>query len=99
MTHCRRRGVLVSNVLEDLRVASLAPGVVVVSWSKNDAPLTAAESDVLSFVAKGMSNTEIATERGTSVRTVANLLARAYKKLGVGSRTSATATLALHRAR
>lgn len=88
-----------SNVLEDLRVATLAPGVVVVSWSKQEATLTAAEADVLSFVAKGMSNTEIATQRGTSVRTVANLLARAYKKLGVGSRTSATATLALHRAR
>lgn len=95
MSHCWRLGDLVGNVLEDLRVATLAPGVVVVSWSKQEATLTAAESDVLALAAKGMSNTEIAMERGTSVRTVANLLARAYKKLGVGSRTSATATLAL----
>jgi DNA-binding NarL/FixJ family response regulator len=89
----------VSRVLEDLRVSTLAPGMVVVSWSKQDASLTTAESHVLSLVAHGLSNTEIATHRGTSVRTVANLLARAYKKLGVGSRTSATATLALDRAR
>ena len=84
-----------SKVLEDLRVATLAPGVVVVSWSKPDAKLTPAEQAVLSLVAQGLSNTEIAAQRGTSVRTVANLLARAYKRLGVGSRTSATATLAL----
>lgn len=86
-----------SKVLKDLRVATLAPGIVVVSWSKPEAKLTPAEQAVLELVAQGLSNTEIAARRGTSVRTVANLLARAYKRLGVGSRTSATATMALNK--
>lgn len=84
-----------TKVLEDLRVATLAPGVVVVSWKNERANLTASEEAVLVLAARGLSNTEIATERGSSVRTVANLLARAYKKLGVGSRTSASARMAL----
>ncbi len=48
--------------------------------------LTEAERAVVEGAASGKSNTEMARERGTSTRTVANLLTRAFAKLGVGSR-------------
>ena len=81
--------------INDLRIATLAPGVVVVSWPESAAQLSPAEADVVALAGEGMSNPEIAAQRGTSVRTVANLLARAYRKLGVGSRVSASAALAM----
>ncbi len=80
----------------DLRVSHLKDGVVVVSWQR-DAPLTPlspAEHEVLTLAAGGATNAEIAKRRGTSVRTVANLLARAYRKLGIGSRAAAAARVA-----
>lgn len=87
-----------TSMLADLRIATLARGVVVVSWSHQEArALTTAEAAVVAFAADGLSNAEIARQRGTSVRTVANLLARAYKKLGAGSRTSAAAHMMLAR--
>ncbi len=50
------------------------------------ASLTPAERAVVLDVIAGRSNTAIAARRGASPRTVANQLASAYKKLGVGSR-------------
>jgi DNA-binding NarL/FixJ family response regulator len=48
--------------------------------------LSAAEEMVVGLVLSGCSNEDIAQRRGTSQRTVANQLASAYRKLGVGSR-------------
>ncbi len=48
--------------------------------------LTTAEREVVDGALSGKSTAEIAMERGSSPRTIANLLARAYRKLGVRSR-------------
>src|SRR5258706_12476681 len=48
--------------------------------------LTASERDVAKLARDGLSNAAIGQLRGTSPRTVANQLARIYRKLGVGSR-------------
>jgi DNA-binding CsgD family transcriptional regulator len=48
--------------------------------------LTASERAVAKLAREGLSNAEIGQLRGTSPRTVANQLARIYRKLGVGSR-------------
>jgi DNA-binding CsgD family transcriptional regulator len=47
------------------------------------------ESEVLSWVAKGKTNFEVATILGISRRTVDTLLSRTYQKLGVENRTAA----------
>jgi DNA-binding CsgD family transcriptional regulator len=56
--------------------------------------LTAAEVHAVALATSGASNAEIARARGTTARTVANLLARAYRKLGVASRRELVAKLA-----
>jgi DNA-binding CsgD family transcriptional regulator len=56
--------------------------------------LAPAELDVVRRALAGASNLEIARARHTAVRTVANLLARAYRKLGVSSRRELAAKLA-----
>lgn len=57
------------------------------SWSTDGRPpLTAAELGSIRGVLEGRKNREIAAARGVSVRTVANQLASAYRKLGVASR-------------
>ncbi len=48
--------------------------------------LTEAERSVVEQVVRGASNAEIAKERGRSMRTIANQLASAYRKLGVSGR-------------
>lgn len=48
--------------------------------------LTAAEAEVALAVLRGASRAEIARERGCSERTVRNLLARVFEKLGVRSK-------------
>lgn len=48
--------------------------------------LTAAEREVADAALRGQSTAEIASARGRSPRTIANLLARAYRKVGVRSR-------------
>ncbi|MEO7112689.1 MAG: helix-turn-helix transcriptional regulator [Polyangiaceae bacterium] len=53
----------------------------------HDNPLTAAEDEVAQLASRGVSNARIAKTRGSSPRTVANLLASAYKKLGISSRS------------
>jgi len=57
------------------------------------AALTAAERAVVGLAAVGLSNRAIAERRNASVRTVANQLAGAYRKLGVGSRFELMARL------
>jgi DNA-binding CsgD family transcriptional regulator len=48
--------------------------------------LSSAEEKVVGLVLSGCSNEAVARRRGTSARTMANQLASAYRKLGVGSR-------------
>jgi DNA-binding NarL/FixJ family response regulator len=48
--------------------------------------LSEAETNVIEAVLRGQSNHEIATERGSSVRTVINQLASAFEKLAIRSR-------------
>jgi DNA-binding CsgD family transcriptional regulator len=55
--------------------------------------LTSAESEVLSLVAAGLSNREIAARRFVSIETVKTHVQRILGKLGVGSRTQATVLL------
>jgi DNA-binding NarL/FixJ family response regulator len=55
------------------------------------APLTTAEWEVARLAARGMSNLEIARDRATSPRTIANQLASAFRKLGVQSRSELAA--------
>jgi DNA-binding NarL/FixJ family response regulator len=50
------------------------------------AGLTPAEQGVLDLLRAGLSNTQVAAARGTSVRTVANQVASVFRKLGVQSR-------------
>jgi ATP/maltotriose-dependent transcriptional regulator MalT len=58
--------------------------------------LSARELEVLSFVARGFSNGDVARELHLSQATVKTHLARIYGKLGVGDRTAAV-TMALER--
>jgi DNA-binding NarL/FixJ family response regulator len=51
--------------------------------------LSAREVEVLSLVAEGLSDTEVAERLYLSRRTVGNHLRGAYRKLGVKSRTAA----------
>lgn len=59
----------------------------------HDAPvqLTAAESGVLHSILTGESNEGIAIQRGTSVHTIANQIARLLRKFGVSSRSELAA--------
>ena len=56
-------------------------------------PLTAREEEVLSWVAEGMSDRQVAAIVGASVRTVQKHLANAYAKLCVDNRTAAARRL------
>jgi DNA-binding NarL/FixJ family response regulator len=60
-------------------------------FPKNDLPseLTARELEVLRFIAKGMSNREIADALGTAEGTVKNQASSILQKLGVRDRTQA----------
>ena len=51
------------------------------------ARLTRAEREVVQLSAKGLTNAEIATARGTCVRTIANQFQAIFRKLRVGSRS------------
>jgi DNA-binding CsgD family transcriptional regulator len=53
--------------------------------------LTAREAAVLSRVARGLSNADIAVELGVSDRTIGKHLQRCYRKLGVANRSRAAA--------
>jgi DNA-binding NarL/FixJ family response regulator len=53
--------------------------------------LTSAEHDVLSHLAQGRKNSQIAASRGSSTRTVANQVSSVLRKLGLPSRAGAAA--------
>jgi DNA-binding CsgD family transcriptional regulator len=48
--------------------------------------LTAAEQEIALAILAGQSRREVARARGTSIRTVSNLLSQVFRKLGVRSR-------------
>jgi DNA-binding CsgD family transcriptional regulator len=81
------------------RFESDALEVAVLEWSASawldlGRILTPAEVDVVRLALEGNSNQAVAGLRGRSVRTVANQLASAYAKLGVGSRAELAARVA-----
>jgi DNA-binding NarL/FixJ family response regulator len=55
--------------------------------------LSSAEKEVVQAVLAGRTNVEIASVRGTSVKTIGNQLHAIYRKLGVGSRHELAALL------
>jgi DNA-binding CsgD family transcriptional regulator len=79
----------------DLRVTEIVVGgerLLVFSHAleapdlRREFALTAAEDEVARMAIAGLSNAEIAKQRGASVRTVANQIAAVLHKLGVVSR-------------
>jgi DNA-binding NarL/FixJ family response regulator len=60
--------------------------VVSVATSTGHLPLTPAELAVARLAARGLSNEEIARQRGRAVRTVANQVAAILQKLRLASR-------------
>ena len=65
---------------------SLPPGNI----SVNPARLTAREVEVLRWVARGLTDAQVAEQLVISPRTVTSHLSSIYNKLGVGSRSAAT---------
>jgi DNA-binding CsgD family transcriptional regulator len=55
--------------------------------------LTSAEQEIARAILAGASRREVARARGTSIRTVSNLLAQMFRKLGVRSRIELAAYL------
>jgi DNA-binding CsgD family transcriptional regulator len=55
------------------------------------ATATQAEISVAALAVAGMSNAEIAEQRGVAPRTIANQLARVFERVGVGSRAELAA--------
>jgi DNA-binding NarL/FixJ family response regulator len=55
--------------------------------------LTQAETEVARAVVSGLSNREIAEQRGAAVRTVAVQLHSIYRKMGISSRTELAALI------
>jgi DNA-binding NarL/FixJ family response regulator len=85
----------------DLRVTTFEAGpdtFAIVSFPLDQMPLpdvlSAAEKAVCGLLLTGASNAEIARQRRTSVRTVANQVAAILKKLGAGSRSELPIVLA-----
>jgi DNA-binding CsgD family transcriptional regulator len=85
-----------------LRTLTLERGdqaLLVVSYSLHEQALpealSPAERDVVAAILRGRSNLEIARQRRSSVRTVANLVGRAFRKLGVRSRAELAARLGI----
>ncbi len=55
--------------------------------------LSSSEREVCDLINQGLSNAEIAAQRGRALRTVANQVAAIFKKVGVSSRTELIARL------
>jgi len=61
------------------------------SWPGREHGLSARESEVLTFIARGMSNHEIAARSFLSVNTIKTYIRGAYRKIGVERRSQAVA--------
>jgi len=73
---------------DELAVISFEP-----MGSPIDKRLSAAEQKVASLVLQGLSSAEVAAQRGTAERTVANQLASLFRKLGITSRSELASAL------
>ena len=83
--------------MEIFRAGIAGEGLLVISVPSAQVDvsrLTAAERAVTSDAAKGLSNLQIAKRRRRALRTVANQLASAFRKLGVTSRADLAARFA-----
>lgn len=58
-------------------------------WPGREEGLTARESEVLAFIAQGMSNADIVAKTGLSINSVKSYIRAAYRKIGVDSRSRA----------
>lgn len=85
------------HTLRDASTETISVGreqLVVARSAKSDvlaSKLTAAELETARLATRGLTNEAIAEQRGCSVNTVANLLARVYRKLGIASRAELAA--------
>lgn len=81
--------------IADARVTNVrangASYVVLSIPSPREVTLTPAERQIRDALLRGCSHREIAAARGTSIRTVANQVARVFRKLGVTSRAELAA--------
>jgi NarL family two-component system response regulator LiaR len=59
------------------------------TWPGQDAGLSARESEILSFVARGFSNEEIARNAYLSINTIKTYIRTAYRKIGATTRAQA----------
>jgi DNA-binding NarL/FixJ family response regulator len=82
----------------ELEAYDVDDALVLLTWTARPAPpparLSQAEAAVLRLVRDGLSNAEIAARRGRSLRTIANQVARIFRRLGVGSRAELFARFA-----
>lgn len=83
---------IASEILKQISVATLSPGG---GQNKSDAEpdmLTHREKEILSLVAQGLSNREIAEQLCVSRHTVESHIKHIYRKLSASSRTKAVST-------
>jgi DNA-binding NarL/FixJ family response regulator len=88
----RRTGDAQAAEHERAAAAILAP----LHGKSSDGPLTQRQTEVLSLLASGRTNSEIARELHVSVHTVHRHIANIYSALGLGSRAAAAAYAAGH---
>ncbi len=80
-----------SGISESMLVLHVAPAQTGTTVRQPDVPLTPRETEVLSWLAKGKTNRDIAEILGMSHRTVNKHLEHIFEKLGVETRSAATA--------
>jgi DNA-binding response OmpR family regulator len=80
-----------SGISESMLVLHSAPAKLETAVRQPDVPLTPRETEVLSWLAKGKTNRDIAEILGMSHRTVNKHLEHIFEKLGVETRSAATA--------
>jgi DNA-binding CsgD family transcriptional regulator len=88
-THRERAIALLARWPGRLRAAAESLGRSVASSGGSSGPLTAREAEVLSCLAAGMSNKQVARSLGISVRTVTVHVSNLLRKTGSASRTEA----------
>jgi DNA-binding NarL/FixJ family response regulator len=84
---------------EGATVESKDPGAdtdAMPTWPGQDAGLSARESEMLSYVARGLTNQEIASRAFLSINTVKTYIRTAYRKIGAQSRAQAVGWALTH---
>jgi DNA-binding NarL/FixJ family response regulator len=80
-----------SGISESMLILHVEPAQTGTTVRRPDVPLTPRETEVLSWIAKGKTNRDIAEILGMSHRTVNKHLEHIFEKLGVETRSAATA--------